>query len=58
MSASSETSRYANGFDISLRGDTITPDRYICKEFMARENEHLWPKIWHLGIGDHDSPSR
>ena len=49
MTAASETSRYAKGFDIPVRGDTITADRYISEEFMHRENQHLWPKVWHLG---------
>ena len=44
-----QTSRYAKGFDLPVRGDTITADRYISKEFMQRENQHLWPKVWHLG---------
>ena len=49
MTAASDTSRYAQGFDIPIRGDTITADRYISQEFMARENQHLWPRVWHLG---------
>ena len=49
MGAPSDTSRYAKGFDIPVRGDTITADRYISQEFMALENQHLWPKVWHLG---------
>ena len=35
MGAPSDTSRYAQGFDIPVRGDTITADRYISQEFMA-----------------------
>ncbi|WP_068071640.1 aromatic ring-hydroxylating oxygenase subunit alpha [Novosphingobium lentum] len=42
-------SRYSEGFDPPVRGDTITPDRYISKDWMALENAHLWPKVWHLG---------
>ena len=49
MSSQSETSRYAKGFDLPVRGDTITADRYVSREFMDRENQHLWPKVWHLG---------
>ena len=33
--AAAQTSRYAKGFDLPVRGDTITADRYISKEFMA-----------------------
>ena len=44
-----ETSRYAQGFDMPVRGDIITSDRYISDAFMARENELLWPYVWHLG---------
>lgn len=31
------------------RGDAITGDRYWSKEFAAREWEHMWKKIWHVG---------
>ena len=37
MSSQSETSRYAKGFDLPVRGDTITADRYVSREFMDRE---------------------
>ena len=49
MGSKSETSRYAKGFDLPVRGDSITADRYISTEFMARENQFLWPRVWHLG---------
>ena len=49
MSSQAETSRYAKGFDLPVRGDNITADRYISAEFMERENQKLWPKVWHLG---------
>jgi phenylpropionate dioxygenase-like ring-hydroxylating dioxygenase large terminal subunit len=42
-------SRYSPEFDMDVRGDTITADRYISREWMEREKEHLWPKVWHLG---------
>ena len=39
-----------DGKDPSLvRGDEITRDRYYSREFMEREWEHLWTKIWHVG---------
>ena len=31
------------------RGDAITGDRYYSKEFAAREWEHMWKRIWHVG---------
>ena len=42
-------SRYSDGADQEVRGDTITPERYTSQEFMEAENEKLWPKVWHLG---------
>ncbi|MFA7439854.1 MAG: aromatic ring-hydroxylating dioxygenase subunit alpha [Sphingomonadaceae bacterium] len=32
-----------------VRGDKITGDRYWSKEFAAREWEHMWKRIWHVG---------
>jgi phenylpropionate dioxygenase-like ring-hydroxylating dioxygenase large terminal subunit len=49
MNVVSHPSRYATGADQKVRGDTITAERYISKEWMELENQHLWPKIWHLG---------
>jgi len=34
---------------IVLRGDKITGDRYYSKEFAAREWDHMWTKVWHVG---------
>ncbi|MGI9621812.1 MAG: aromatic ring-hydroxylating oxygenase subunit alpha [Acidimicrobiales bacterium] len=31
-----------------LRGDPITADRYYSREFMQREWDHLWTKVWHI----------
>jgi phenylpropionate dioxygenase-like ring-hydroxylating dioxygenase large terminal subunit len=42
-------SRYSEGFDLPVRGDMITPDRYISRDYMALETENLWPRVWHLG---------
>jgi phenylpropionate dioxygenase-like ring-hydroxylating dioxygenase large terminal subunit len=42
-------SRYSRDFDQPVRGDTITADRYISKDWMDRETKYLWPKVWHLG---------
>ncbi len=49
MNIQSGISRYSEGFDQPVRGDTITADRYTSKEWMEAEYEKLWPKIWHLG---------
>ena len=49
MNADSNPSRYSTDSMRTVRGDTITADRYITREWMDMENEHLWPKIWHLG---------
>ena len=42
-------SRYSEGFDLPVRGDVITPDRYISRDYMELENKNLWPRVWHLG---------
>ncbi len=49
MTAEAMLSRYSPDFDQPVRGDTITAERYISREWMDRENEFLWPKVWHLG---------
>jgi phenylpropionate dioxygenase-like ring-hydroxylating dioxygenase large terminal subunit len=38
-----------DGRDAStLRGDPITGDRYTSPEFMQREWDHMWTRIWHI----------
>ena len=32
----------------NLRGDPITPERYYKREWMEKEWDHLWTKIWHI----------
>ncbi|AUW58916.1 (2Fe-2S)-binding protein [Sphingobium sp. SCG-1] len=32
----------------NLRGDPITGDRYTSKDFMRREWERMWTRIWHV----------
>ncbi|HEY5681776.1 MAG TPA: aromatic ring-hydroxylating dioxygenase subunit alpha [Pseudomonadales bacterium] len=32
----------------NLRGDPISPERYYSKEWMAKEWELMWTKIWHI----------
>ncbi len=49
MNVQAQVSRYSQDFDVPVRGDTITADRYITREWMELENKHLWPKVWHLG---------
>lgn len=49
MNAVSPPSRYAAGFDQPVRGDTITAERYTSKAWMDKEDENLWPRVWHLG---------
>lgn len=34
---------------VSLRGDPITGDRYWSREFMQRERERMWTRVWHVG---------
>jgi phenylpropionate dioxygenase-like ring-hydroxylating dioxygenase large terminal subunit len=33
----------------NLRGDPIPADRYYSREWMQREWDQLWTKIWHIG---------
>ena len=49
MTEQQPISRYSKDHDLPVRGDPITAERYISKEWMALENAHLWPKVWHLG---------
>src|ERR1700710_2779380 len=49
MTAEAMLSRYSKEFDQPVRGDTITAERYISRDWMDRENRYLWPKVWHLG---------
>ncbi|MFN3232070.1 MAG: aromatic ring-hydroxylating oxygenase subunit alpha [Alphaproteobacteria bacterium] len=32
----------------NLRGDPIDPERYYTRDFMEREWEHMWTKVWHI----------
>lgn len=49
MNLQANVSRYSPDHDVPVRGDTITADRYISRDWMELENKHLWPKVWHLG---------
>lgn len=37
------------GTSALLRGDPITGDRYWSREFMQREWDHMWTRVWHIG---------
>ncbi len=32
-----------------LRGDPISGERYWSREFMQREWDHMWTRVWHIG---------
>lgn len=49
MTAPTLASRFSREFDPPVRGDVITADRYVSRDWMERENRWLWPKVWHLG---------
>ena len=34
--------------DETLRGDPIDGERYYSNEFMQREWDHMWTKVWHI----------
>ncbi len=36
-------------YDPPIRGDAITGDRYYAKEWMDKEWNGLWTRIWHVG---------
>lgn len=36
-------------FDPPVRGDPITAERYYSREWMQREWDHLWTRVWHVG---------
>ena len=37
------------GTSARLRGDPIAGDRYWSREFMQREWDHMWTRVWHIG---------
>ncbi|NCY15354.1 MAG: Rieske (2Fe-2S) protein [Actinobacteria bacterium] len=41
-------SRSENAGVSERRPITVPADRYISAEFAARENEHMWPRVWQL----------
>jgi phenylpropionate dioxygenase-like ring-hydroxylating dioxygenase large terminal subunit len=40
----------------NLRGDPITQDRYYSRDWMQREWDHLWTKIWHIAGRENELP--
>ena len=34
--------------DPELRGDRISGERYYSKEFMQKEWDHMWTKVWQI----------
>ena len=34
--------------DPVIRGDKITGDRYYSKDFMKKEWDHVWTKVWQI----------
>ncbi len=45
-------------YDPPVRGDPITSDRYFSREWMQKEWDHLWTKVWHVGglVSDLEAP--
>ncbi len=41
--------RKRDEYDPPVRGDAITGDRYYSPEWMHKEWDRIWTKIWHLG---------
>lgn len=41
--------RKRDEYDPPVRGDAITPDRYISPEWAKAEWEALWTRCWHIG---------
>jgi phenylpropionate dioxygenase-like ring-hydroxylating dioxygenase large terminal subunit len=39
-----------------LRGDTITADRYTCREYMQREWQRVWRRVWNIGGMAYQAP--
>ena len=47
MNKSSSNKIVKDGKDPNnLRGDPITNDRYFCKDFMNKEWNYMWTKVW------------
>ena len=34
--------------DHFLRGDPIDAERYYSRDFMQREWDHMWTRVWHI----------
>jgi phenylpropionate dioxygenase-like ring-hydroxylating dioxygenase large terminal subunit len=44
------------GSSAGLRGDPITGDRYWSTQFMEREWDRVWTRIWHIGARGSEMP--
>ncbi|MEN3951857.1 aromatic ring-hydroxylating dioxygenase subunit alpha [Iodidimonas sp. SYSU 1G8] len=40
----------------NLRGDPITQERYYSRDWMEREWDHLWTRIWHIAGRENELP--
>ena len=49
MSTAANLNFMDGGTAAQLRGDPITGDRYTSTEFMQKEWDHMWTRIWHMG---------
>lgn len=39
------------------RIDFVSKDAYLSRDFLARENEHLWPKVWQMACRLEEIPN-
>jgi phenylpropionate dioxygenase-like ring-hydroxylating dioxygenase large terminal subunit len=57
MRAVPKTDPIDGGSSATLRGDPMSGDRYYSPEFMQREWDHMWTRIWHIGARANELPS-
>jgi phenylpropionate dioxygenase-like ring-hydroxylating dioxygenase large terminal subunit len=51
-----EPEKMDGGSSRMLRGDPMTGDRYWSTEWMDKEWEHMWKRVWHIGGRVADMP--
>jgi phenylpropionate dioxygenase-like ring-hydroxylating dioxygenase large terminal subunit len=58
MSVETFMGKRLSDYDPPVRGDRITADRYYSREWMQKEWDGLWTKVWHVGglMSDLQSP--
>ena len=39
-----------------LRGDAVSADRYICADYLKREYQNVWHKVWNIGGVSYQMP--